>query len=392
MNLLDLDHNSLELILSYLKYRDGTSLLLTNTNLYSLLIEQLKEKIRIPRVEDDKIVTKNNKIYTDDNYTILFNRDKGFTVLFNDEFILEESEYIGDKYEIDKVIINLRPNPVNIIKSENRLYLDDLGNLHYDLYELESYRLLKTNVKDFVSNISNNLGDESLYILDNYGDIYDGNSYIYLNRSSNYVFNLEVLKFNRKFPKCELFLIKKNLIIKDLEKNEVYIYDNYEKHLEDFDEEIGDMTDMIRGDQIDDFLYKFNFEIDDEKYVTFTKIKYNEETKNMIILIDNSLFLINQNMQAFKYDKQVDNFFCFQKCEYHGTFCDVDNFLIYYNKRLFYIEENDEIIKIKREQVIDDIRETYKIDKTDEIYDDIISKHFDDYIFNYLMYGKVNRD
>lgn len=392
MNLLDLDHNSLELILSYLKYRDGTSLLLTNTNLYSLLIEQLKEKIRIPRVEDDKIVTKNNKIYTDDNYTILFNRDKGFTVLFNDEFILEESEYIGDKYEIDKVIINLRPNPVNIIKSENRLYLDDLGNLHYDLYELESYRLLKTNVKDFVSNISNNLGDESLYILDNYGDIYDGNSYIYLNRSSNCVFNLEVLKFNRKFSNCELFLIKKNLIIKDLEKNEVYIYDNYEKHLEDFDEEIGDMTDMIRGDQIDDFLYKFNFEIDDEKYVTFTKIKYNEETKNMIILIDNSLFLINQNMQAFKYDKQVDNFFCFQKCEYHGTFCDVDNFLIYYNKRLFYIEENDEIIKIKREQVIDDIRETYKIDKTDEIYDDIISKHFENYIFNYLMYGKVNRD
>jgi hypothetical protein len=380
MNLLDLDHNSLEIILSYLKYRDGTSLLLTNKNLYSLLIEQLKEKIRIPRVEDDEIITKRDKGESYVTYTITYNKDVGITVFFKDEFIKKEREYI-ERNKKNDIIIKPRPNPINIIKRKNSLYLDDFGNLYHDLYELTTFRLIKTNVKDF---IYAGVDGGYFYILDNYGNIYEGNDKRFHSLMGGFILNS--LEFKTKFTDCSLSSIGSKIIINDNKNKQTYIYDKFNEFV---DEKFQNIVELIKGENVDNFLYNFRFNYNNIEYKYSKKIDYRN---GMYIFIDNRLFVIDEkNIKVF--DEMIEDFFFVTKFFMINHSFRVCRLLIYCTNLIFYIYEYEtgKIKKIEKIQIINDIKEAYQVDDENMINNDIIQVHLDDYVDNYLLYNQFRK-
>lgn len=305
MNILDLDYDSLNLILNYLNHQDSFNFALTNKELYQILKEQTNQKINLPRIErDGKLVTSENLIQINTNCKKIYNKDKGFLIIFSDEFMKDIDEF----YEEENTNKCRRNKVINIVKEIDIISLDDKGNLYYQLYEVEAFILLKTNVKNFVCFNNYCDGEESLYILDNYGYIYEGNSYSYLDydrlveKLQNPILN------GKKFKDCKMKLLQQNLFIIDKINRKIYFYD-FDEFVEfDDDNYLEWLKTQFKRKKIDKCLYEFGMIKNDDKIINYLdKFKFEENSRTFMFIYDNK-FHLNNNYDFLTFDDDYIDF------------------------------------------------------------------------------------
>jgi hypothetical protein len=369
MNILDLDHDSLEIILSYINYQNGINFLLSTKILYKLLLDKLREKIRLPRVKNGQLITKNNLSKQLNSYVkICHNKDKGFKVLFSDLYIKKEIELSKNESWIPTV-----KNPTVIIKEKMPLFLDENGNLWHHLYNLKCRILLKTNIYNFIFCDSRIGEGTNLYMIDNYGYIYE---YYNFDTPSRKVSKDPIL--DKTYLGCRMKDFEENLFIINDKDKQIYIYKSCERNDNEIDNYYAKLISFISGDRVDKNLYLLNIKIDDKIINYVDNLYYDSAFRNLYFIYDNCIYKIFGN-KIIKYKGFYDNFKIIYK--YNDALIIGNSYIISIDENNIYIidENNIKIINIK--EIIELLKKLYNINKVDKkVLYHYIEKNLDNFI------------
>jgi hypothetical protein len=342
MNIVDLDSDSLEIIINHLNYRNTFNFIRTNKILYQMFKNNLDKKIKLPRFENNKLITDDSRMIEKYHCTIIYNKDYGYKVIFDDDFIEEENIYNS----VNKLTRKNRPKIIEIIKEENSLYLDIFGNLYIDLFETDTFDLVKTDVKFFQSFLGVSEGEELCYILNTSGYIYLVPSY----RDDDWegrkdAINIPIIS-KLKFKDIKMLIIDIDLLIIDNENKQMYFYTTREYLIKSRDK---NKEACLK--KIEDNFYLFELIIDDQKVNYVDDIYCNGR---LIFLLNNTIYMHDI------YNNKID-----EVIKYPGTY---NNLRSVKQKIYSFDEDNLYIINIYNKNDI-------KVIKLSELFTEIKIKH-----------------